>query len=245
MQISQVEFYGCNGTENVGAAAVQAPEFGSADIHFEFPVVIFPVAVIDFAQYPAGIAEGDDVGGNVPGHDAARTDHAVVADAHARQDHRARTDPDVVADMNRDVELGGLAAKLRINRMAGGGHRHIRPEHHAVADVNVRVVHQRQVEVGVHVAAEMGVFPPIGVKRRLDVTVFPHFRENAFQEFLTFLHFGGAGLVEVVQPIQALQLLAGDFRVGAEIKFAVFHSFSDIHRRILRLDVEFIAWPKQ
>lgn len=109
------------------------------------------------ADDAAGDAGGQRVCGDVARHDAARADDAVVADRDARADGNPRGEPAVVADAYRS----GVA---EVFFLAGGGHHgpalvrqkrvqrrddgHVRPEIAVVTDGHVRVVLNRQVEVG-------------------------------------------------------------------------------------------------
>src|SRR5688572_24211693 len=61
-------------------------------------------------QDAAGIPDGDDVGRDVAQHHASGPDDRVVAHCHARPDDRARPDPDVPPDEDRQRVLeAGLA----------------------------------------------------------------------------------------------------------------------------------------
>ena len=55
----------------------------------------------DFSEYPAGIAHRNRIGRDIPGHDAARADHHIVTNGHTGKHHTVGTDPDIVADPDR------------------------------------------------------------------------------------------------------------------------------------------------
>ena len=84
------------------------------NINFPVFVVILAVAVRNFAEDAAGIADGDHIRWNVVRHHAARTDDAVLSDGHAGQQNRAGPDPDVAADPDRNIELGHLPPEFRV-----------------------------------------------------------------------------------------------------------------------------------
>ena len=54
---------------------------------------------------PGWIADHRRTWGHVPRHHASCSDHRVVADRDAGQDHRPAPDPDILADPNRPPEL--------------------------------------------------------------------------------------------------------------------------------------------
>ena len=126
-------------------------------------------------MHAAGIAERHAVCGNVFRNDAARADHGVVAYAHARHDDDARAQPHVVADTHGQVILRGLSAYVGAHGVICRGEHRVRADHHVVADIDMRVVHERQVEVCVKIVADMGVFSPVRAEGRLDIAVFADF----------------------------------------------------------------------
>ena len=54
-----------------------------------------------FSHHPARHPAGEDIGGDIPGHDAAGADHGVIPDRDAGAEDRARGDPDVAANRDR------------------------------------------------------------------------------------------------------------------------------------------------
>ena len=61
-------------------------------------VVVFSVVVVDFTEYFAGGADGEDIGGDVSGYDAACTDYGVFSDGYTCEYDGSCTDPDVIFD---------------------------------------------------------------------------------------------------------------------------------------------------
>ena len=58
------------------------------------------------------------------------------------------------------VVLVALGPQLGQNGMARRGHRHVGAEHRAVPHIDVGVIHQGQVEVGVDIFAEVDKLAP-------------------------------------------------------------------------------------
>lgn len=91
--------------------------------------------------------------------------------------------------------------------MGSGGHGDVGAEEHAVADINMGVVHQRKMKVRVHIPAEMHIpSAPVGIQGRLDVAVFPNFGKHLLEQRLPLCLLGRAGVVEIIQPIEAFLL---------------------------------------
>ena len=81
-------------------------------------------------------------------------------------------------------------------------------EHGVISHINVGVIHYGEVEVGIHVFAEMAVFSaPIGMKRRFNVTIVPDFSKHFFEHFGALFLFRRTCHVEIIQTVKALQLL--------------------------------------
>src|SRR5262249_43254124 len=72
--------------------------------------------VFDRADNAAGVADGEDVAGDVAGDDAAGADHGAVADVDAGADDGSAADPNVGTDGDGFAEFRS-AAQLCIQRM--------------------------------------------------------------------------------------------------------------------------------
>ncbi len=78
-----------------------------------FPVNFFsaeevlPVVRANGPEHPAGVACGENAGGNVPGDDASRADDGVAADVRPGQNDGPGPDPDAIADMDISIVLEG------------------------------------------------------------------------------------------------------------------------------------------
>ena len=77
----------------------------------------FPLLLADLPNYPARIADGYVVGWDIPHDDAPGSNHAVVANRHARTDEAPSAKPDVVSDVYWFCRLQPAASNLRINRV--------------------------------------------------------------------------------------------------------------------------------
>ena len=87
------------------------------------------------------------------------------------------------------------------------------------------VVHQRQVEVCVHPAAEMHMAAaPVGVQRRLDITVFTDLGEHFPQQGgAPFLLVRARGVV-IILLLQTVHLFGHDGLIPRQIKPAFLHT---------------------
>lgn len=75
---------------------------------------------LDALDHPGGVADGDDVRGNVPGDDGACADHAVVTDGDAWTDDDSAAEPDVVTDGDRLCGFQPVPARLGLDWMRWG-----------------------------------------------------------------------------------------------------------------------------
>ena len=64
----------------------------------ELRLMLHRIRVCQCPDYTAGISGGKAMRRNRTGHNAACTDHAALADCHARQNRHIRTDPAAVSD---------------------------------------------------------------------------------------------------------------------------------------------------
>ena len=114
-------------------------------------IKVFAVVLADFPQDAAGIADCHNVFGNVLRYDAPRADHAVLADTDAGNDHDVCADPDVFTDMYVPDILKRFFQQLREDRMISVRDRYVGAEHHLIADIDMTVVHKRQIVICVDV----------------------------------------------------------------------------------------------
>lgn len=207
-----------------------------SDIDLPVPPIKLSVLLSDLADDPARVADGDGVCRDVLCYDASGADDRVIADRYAGEDNGACAYPAVFADFNCDVVLKALFAERRVDGMSGGCDGHVRSEHCAVSDEDLRVVNGGEIEVAVDVVAEMYVSAtPVCVKRGLDITAFTDFRKHFLKERLPLFSLGGAGGIIVVLKLKALFLLLHDSFVVRKIKLSGEHFFKYVHVNSFRM----------
>ena len=131
--------------------------------------IICAVVFSDFAQDAAGVADGDDAARQIMRDDAARSDHGIVADGDAGQNNSARADPTVFPDMNGGIILICLLVQRGQDGVCRRCNDHIRRKHGIIADIDMRIIHQREIEIGIDMLAEMYMLSAeIGMQGRLD-----------------------------------------------------------------------------
>ena len=133
-------------------------------------IEILTIMLGDFAEYAAGITNRYHVVRDIFSDDAACTDHGVFTDLHTGQDDDSRADPGIFTDVDILIVLEPAAAEFRVDRVVGCCDCDIRTEHDLVPDIDVAVIDQSQVEIGIHIGAEVEVVAaPICTERKLDV----------------------------------------------------------------------------
>ena len=124
-------------------------------------------------SHPAGVADCDDVLRNRSGDDAARTDHAVAPDRHARKQNGAAADPDAVLDSDgtRDGSAESFARNVFGDDALGKARRvrpridlHVGSDEDVATDFDAVVVDEGAVHVDHDVVAEEDVAPQFAVK---------------------------------------------------------------------------------
>ena len=116
----------------------------------------------------AGVAGGDDVGGDVAGDYAAGSDGGVVADGDTGEDSYVCTDPHVVAHGDGSGVFESGVAEVYFERMPGGVESAVRSYEYVVAECDRGFVKDDEVEVGKEVFSDMYVVAVVTVKRLLD-----------------------------------------------------------------------------
>lgn len=187
------------------------------------------VAGADRPQDPAGVADGDDSGGNVARDDAARADHRTVADPHAAQDGRMAADPYVVADRDGVCAHDAGMALGGIQGVRDGVEPAVGPDEDAVADLDGRLVEDRQAEVADEVLADGDLRAEVAVERAVDREMLAHAAEHFAEDCLAF------GLARRGEGIQGEDPLLGraegcrDLRPDAVEPAARFHLVKVVH----------------
>ena len=140
---------------------------GIKKIYFHIAEIIFPIPFADFSEYPAGITYRNRIGRNIPGHDAACADDRIVADGHARQNHTVSADPDIITNSDGQGIVRHHFPVERIYWVSGGAECHIGANHDLVADEDLTVIHQHQIEIGVEILTDMDMLTIGHMNRRL------------------------------------------------------------------------------
>ena len=94
----------------------------------------FPLLLADLPNYPARIADGYVVGWDIPHDNAPGSNHAVVANRHARADDAMSPKPDIVPDVYGFRPLQPAASNLCINRVESGINMNARPNLSVIPD---------------------------------------------------------------------------------------------------------------
>ncbi len=69
------------------------------------------------------------------------------------------------------------------------------------ADIDIRIIHQRQVKIHIHVVPDMGILPPVCPEGRLDDAIFTQISQKFLQNLLLLSAVGWPGLVVFVHQI--------------------------------------------
>ena len=133
--------------------------------------------------------------------------------------------------MNGQIELIKFFAQFGQNGVSRRGKRHIRSEHRVIADVYVRVIHKRQIEVCVNILSEMDVSAAeICVKRRFYIAIFAYLGKHLFQQRRLFLCFGRAQGIVLKKFVEAFLLIFHQFGVVRhDIRLSRVHFFFHGH----------------
>ena len=77
--------------------------------------------------------------------------------------------------------------------------RYIGAEHGIVPYINVSIIYQRQVKIGIDAMAEMHMpATEVCMQRWLDVAVFPNFSKHFFQHFFSSFLLRGARHIKII-----------------------------------------------
>lgn len=122
----------------------------------------------DFRRIPAHYR----IGRHVFGHYRAGSDNRIIANGHARINHRASADPDVMAYGDRFTVLQPAVTFGRVQRMRGCINVHPRCEHTVIANADRADVQHDAVEVGVKIVAQIDVIAVVAAEARLNISAF-------------------------------------------------------------------------
>ena len=114
--------------------------------------------------------------------------------------------------------------------MAGGRQDHVGAEKDAVPDIDVGIIHQRQVIVGVYILSKMNELPAeVGMKRRFHIAVFPQLGKHFKKKTVPLLLLGRPRPVIIVQKLLAANLLLHNLLIIRQIQKFLMHPFFHIH----------------
>lgn len=140
------------------------------------------VALSDLSQNFAGVADRDDVAWDVFGHHTARADRDIVADGYARNNLHAAADPDVVADGDGECVLETQVSPFDVHRMACGVDADVGPDENVVANCDLGLIQDNQINVGVEVLADLDVEAVVEVDRAFDLEPLAALAEHLAQQ---------------------------------------------------------------
>ena len=164
-------------------------------IYFHIAEIVFPIPFADFSENPAGIAHSNRIGWNIPRHNAACANDRIVADGHARQNHTVSADPDIIADSDGQGIVRHHFPVERIYRVSGGAECHIGANHDLVADEDLTVIHQHQIEIGVEILTDMDMLAVGHMNRRLKKEMIAAASKDALHNGLALFILSGVGVV--------------------------------------------------
>lgn len=135
----------------------------------------------------AGISGRDNVTGNVPRYDGARTDDDVVADGDAGIDDDVTADPDVRADGHGSGIFEVGITHFSIDGVPCRINTDMRRQKDVVAKGNVMFIQDGKTRIGKEVAAKADAVAMVKVDRRQQDHVVRRLVKTRFQGFKGFL----------------------------------------------------------
>ena len=101
--------------------------------------------------------------------------------------------------------------------MSGGSNGDIRSDHCLASHINMSVIYQSQVEVGIDMISEVSVVSaPVRSKRRFNVAPFPQLGKHCLLTWSPELLVMGSGLVVIIELFQTVKLFFHNLFVGTE-----------------------------
>ena len=137
--------------------------------------------MLNLALYPAWMAEGQRVSGNIPGDDTACADDRTVTYRYAGHDHTVSANPDMVADSNRLGPADMLVAAGTVEWVMSGIDLHVRANKYVVTDANRGAIEQREVEIDKDMAANCGIDAVIDIDLFFEMHIVANRSKQALQ----------------------------------------------------------------
>ena len=136
---------------------------------------------IHFAKYLTWHPDCHYIGRNVFCHHASCTNHNIISNRNSRHDNRHCSNPAILSYMNRRIILVPLTAQLWQNRMPCRSHCDIRTKHCIITHINMSVIDQCQIEIGINIFPKMYMSATkVRVKWRFNITALTDFRKHLF-----------------------------------------------------------------
>ena len=104
-------------------------------------------------------------------------------------------DPDIIADSDGQRIVRHHFPVERIYWVSGGTERHIGANHDLVADEDLTVIHQHQIEIGVEILTDMDMLAVGHMNRRLKKEMIAAASKDALHNGLAVLILPGMGVV--------------------------------------------------
>ena len=186
--------------------------------------------VLDGTKDAAGVADGDNMGGDVMRDDAPSTNHGALANGDPGQNLDVAAKPAVVADGNREGFLKSFVATFNIHWVQGRIASKVWPDEAVRPDGDPCAVHQVGTVVDECRVTDEAVAPIVRLAGRKDCHVLTQIRE----EFPLGLHKDGVvarmSLVECVAKSLGALAKGAEFLVGVGvIPVAILHLLAFSH----------------
>ena len=192
------------------------------------------IFLIDFAVGSAGISEGYGVCRNVPSHHGTRSNDAVVADGHARENRDVCAYPDVVSDVDRQGPFQPLVALFGVDGVGGRRETAVGRDKDMVAKIHLGRIQDDAVVVDVEGVPCGNVVSVVADEGLLDDGVLAQLAENFSKGRLALFKIAGTDVIVIEAKFFALgSLLDQVWIVVGIVKFAGQHFFLFRHLNIL------------
>ena len=122
------------------------------------PVKILTVMLADFPQNTARVSDSDNICRNILHNHTACTNDGIVPDCNTGNNHDAGSDPDIFPDVHVLIILQTLFPQLRQDRVIGSCNGHIGAEHDVISDIDVSIIYQGQIKIGVNIVSHIDMF---------------------------------------------------------------------------------------
>ena len=135
--------------------------------------------------------------------------------------------------MHIQIVLQSLFAQSGQNGVRSRGNCDVGGDHGHVADVDVGVIHEGEVEVGVHLFPEVYIFPcPVCIEGRLNEAAFADLCEHFLHELFHARLIAESEGVVLFEQTCAGGLFAQDFFVCGVVDHFFFHAFFSFYPKV-------------